>query len=423
MSRRFTPPFCHPERSEGSGLDAGTARHRVQKDRQPKARLLQTLTLLLLLICASAQAHKASTSYLRLNVNGNKLDARWDIALRDLDYAIGLDTSGDGELSWGEVRQAQARIGAYALSRLAARADGQVCTLQLDQLQIVEHGDGNYAVLELSGACPHAPVSLAVQYDLLFELDTLHRGLVSVDFHDTNGASGEVRAGLFSPQQHLLRFARAQADALGVFTQYFRAGLWHVWSGLDHMLFLAGLFLPAVLRRGGRRWNSEWIPAPRLGTALRDTAVMATAFTIAHAITLTLAATGAFTLPSRPVECAVAATVLFAGLNNLLPMVYRELYWLAGGFGLIHGAAIAGALIELGLPPGGRVWALLAFNLGVEAAQLGVLLLVIPPSFLLRRSIWYRWLVLIPGSLLVTLAGLAWLIERGLGVDLGVPLP
>ena len=376
--------------------------------------------LILLLLCTTAHAHKASTSYLHLSVDGAKLDARWDIALRDLDYAVGLDASGDGELSWGEVRQAQARIGAYALSRLAIRADGQPCTLQLNALQIVEHGDGNYAVLQLAGACPHAPITLIARYDLLFDIDALHRGLVNVEFRDAKGGiPSESRAGLFSPQQPELRFARTQGNALGVFTEYFRAGLWHVWSGLDHMLFLAGLFLPAVLRRKG----SEWIPAPRLGTALRDTAVMVTAFTVAHAITLTLAATGAFALPSRPVECAVAATVLFAGLNNLLPMVYRELYWLAGGFGLIHGAAVASALIELGLPAGGRVWALLAFNLGVEAAQLSVLLAVIPPSYLCRRSLWYRWLVLIPGSLFVTLAGLSWLIERGLGVNLGVPLP
>lgn len=388
----------------------------VAASRNAVALPLRILFAALLLLSAGAQAHKASTSYLRLGVDGTALDARWDIALRDLDYAIGLDSSGDGELTWGEVRQAQARIAAYALSRLAVRADGQPCSLRLRSLQVVEHGDGNYAVLNLSGACPHAPIALTAQYDLLFDIDALHRGLVSVDFHD---AGGEVRGGLFSPQQSTLRFTRAHSDALGVFAQYFRAGLWHVWSGLDHMLFLAGLFLPAVLRRQG----AQWLPAPRLGVALRDTAVMATAFTIAHAITLSLAATGAFTLPSRAVECAVAATVLFAGLNNLLPMVYRELYWLAGGFGLIHGAAIAGALIELGLPPGGRVWALLAFNLGVEAAQLCVLLAVIPPSFLCRRSIWYRRLILIPGSLLVTLAGLAWLIERGLNVNLGVPLP
>jgi hypothetical protein len=374
------------------------------------------LCLLLLLACGTAQAHKASTSYLSLDVDGAALQGRWDINLRDLDYAIGLDASGDGELTWGEVRQAEARIAAYALSRLELSADGRPCELHLATLQVVEHGDGNYAALALQGRCPHAPLSLKLRYSLLFDIDTLHRGLLRLQFLN---AEESERSGLFSPQQPELRFARARGEPLAVFAQYFRAGLWHVWSGLDHMLFLAGLFLPAVLRRE----KGAWVPAPHLNTALRDTALMVTAFTLAHACTLTLAATGAFTLPSRLVECGVAATVLFAGLNNLLPMVYRELFWLAGAFGLIHGAAVATALIELGLPPGSRVWALLAFNLGVEAAQLSVLLAVIPPSFAFRHTAWYRRLVFVPGSLLVTLAGLAWLLERGLGVDLGVPLP
>lgn len=183
-------------------------------------------------------------------------------------------------------------------------------------------------------------------------------------------------------------------------------------------LRLAGLFLPAVVRLRGR----EWLPAASLKTALTDTAIMVTAFTLAHALTLSLAATGLFSPPTRWVESGVAASVLFVGLNNLVPMVYRGLFWLAAAFGLVHGAAIAGALIELGLPAGDRVWALLAFNLGVEAAQLAVLLLVIPPSFVCRRSRYYRWLVVVPGSLFVTIVGLLWLIQRTFEVDLGIPL-
>ena len=423
MIQCAAPAHCHPERSEGSGLAfLSSVRNQILRFAQndKRGRALRRLLLLLLVACLflppAALAHKASTSYLRLEVDGTNLHGRWDIGLRDLDYAIGLDASGDGELTWGEVRQAQERIGAYALARLAVSADGRPCRLRLDGLRIVEHGDGAYAVLDLGGDCPHTPLSLDLRYGLLFDIDALHRGLLDLRFA---GADEGERSGLFSPQQPELRFARAHGDPFTVFTQYFHAGLWHVWSGLDHMLFLAGLFLPAVLRRQ----QGQWLPAPRLGVALRDTAVMVTAFTLAHACTLTLAATGAFTLPSRLVECGVAATVLFAGLNNLVPMVYRELFWLAGAFGLIHGAAVATALIELGLPPGSRVWALLAFNLGVEAAQLSVLLAVIPPSFAFRHSPWYRRLVLVPGSLVVTLAGLAWLIERGLGVDLGVPLP
>ncbi len=368
------------------------------------------LALLFVACAANAYAHKASTSYLQLRVQGLEVSGRWDIALRDLDYALGLDTDGDTILTWGEVRQQQSRIADYTLRRLTMRADQDECKLSMERLQIADHSDGRYASLALVGQCPHEPVSLRLNYELLFDIDALHRGLLNLDFRGSHG-------GLFAPEERTLRYSAAGASSLAVFNQYFRAGVWHVWTGWDHMLFLAGLFLPAVVRR--RR--NVWEPATSLRTALTDTAIMATAFTLAHALTLSLAATGLFSPPTRWIESGVAASVMFAGLNNLVPMVYRGLFWLAAGFGLIHGAAIAGALIELGLPPGDRVWSLLAFNLGVEVAQLSVLLAVIPLSFVCRRSPWYRWLVLIPGSVFITVVGLLWLIQRAFNVDLGIP--
>jgi len=366
--------------------------------------------LLLVLWTANAFAHKASTSYLQLRVNGTEVSGRWDIALRDLDYVLALDTDGDTQLTWGEVRRQQSAIADYALHRLTLRSDQDDCTLTVATLQIADHSDGRYASLALAGACPHEPVSLSLDYRLLFDVDAWHRGLLNLDFRGSH-------SGVFAPEERMLRFNVAGASSLTVFAQYFRTGVWHVWTGWDHMLFLAGLFLPAVVRRRGR----EWQPAASLQVAVTDTAIMVTAFTLAHALTLSLAATGFFSPPTRWVESGVAASVMFAGLNNLVPMVYRGLFWLAAGFGLIHGAAIAGALIELGLPPGDRVWALLAFNLGVEAAQLAVLLAVIPLSFVCRRSPWYRWLVLIPGSAFITVVGLLWLIQRAFDVDLGIP--
>jgi len=362
---------------------------------------MRWLLAVLCLHLTHAAAHQASTSYLQLQVAGTSVAGRWDIALRDLDVALGLDSDHDGALTWGEVRLQQPRIAQYALGGLTMRADQDDCRLDVKRLQIADHGDGRYASLALAGECPHEPVALSLDYRLLFEVDALHRGLLNLEFRGTRG-------GLFTPDDHVLRFNVGGAGASVVFAQYFRAGMWHVWTGWDHMLFLAGLFLPAVLRRRGR----EWIPAESLKVAVTDTAIMVTAFTLAHALTLSLAATGAFSPPTRWVESGVAASVMFAGLNNLVPMVYRKLYWLAAGFGLIHGAAIAGGLIELGLPAGDRVWALLAFNLGVEAAQLGVLLAVVPASFVCRRSRLYRWLVFVPGSVIITIVGLVWLVQR-----------
>lgn len=358
----------------------------------------------------SAQAHKASDSFLRITVAAERVDVRWDIALRDLEFAIGLDNDADGAITWGEVRRADAAITAHALSRLAIRGDAADCPLAATAaLKIIEHSDGRYAVLSVGGRCPSAPAQLEIDYRLLFDIDAQHRGLLNLAYGDA------TLTAVFAPDRRLQTFG--SGSPARVFRTYFHEGIWHVWKGADHMLFLAGLFLPAVLRRK----QGGWVPARSLGAALRDTAALVTAFTLAHALTLALAASGVFSPPSRLVESLVAASVLFAGLNNLLPMVQRRLWLLAGFFGLIHGAAIAGALLELGLPAQGRVTALLAFNLGVELAQLALVAVVVPLCFAGRHSARFRNAVLVPGSLIVAIAGLAWLLQRAL--DLPIPMP
>lgn len=358
---------------------------------------------------APAFAHASSTSYLQLAIDREGIvDGRWDIALRDLDAALHLDHDGDGQLDWGEVRTASDRIGAFALASLSLATETQRCALRARALKLTEHADGLYAAIPLQGECP-APGTrdtVSLDYRLLFDLDRQHRGLLNLQLPDGN------RTGMFSPTAPVLRFgADAAGSGWAVFANYFHEGLWHVWTGTDHLLFLAALFLPAVLRRTPQGWQV----ADRLAPALRQTAVMVTSFTLAHAITLTLAALGWVNWPGRWVEAAVAATVAFAALNNLWPMVHRRLALIAGLFGLIHGSAIAGALIELGLPQQNRLGALAAFNLGVESAQLLLIAIVVPLSFACRRSRAYRYGVLLPGSALIALIGLIWLAERLLG--------
>lgn len=359
----------------------------------------------LLLVCAPAlgYAHKSSDSFLHLSVDAATLSGRWDIALRDLDYAIGLDADGNGDITWGEVRTQQRAIEAYALTRLHAEADGDGCALNAGAVQIVSHSDGHYAVLPLRAQCLRPVTVLRLRYHLLFDVDAQHRGLLQLDWHGARG-------GVFAPERQTLRFEADDLDRGSVFGQYLNEGVFHVWSGLDHLLFLAALLLPAVLRRT----SGGWIAEPRLPPVLWETARIVTAFTVAHALSLSLAATGVLNLPSHLVESLVAATVVFAGVNNLLPLARRGLFWLAWGFGLVHGAAIASVLMDLGLPARGRVAALLAFNIGVEFAQLSVIAAVIPLTFVLRHSLRYRRWVLIPGSVVVTAVGVLWLVERTL---------
>jgi hypothetical protein len=139
---------------------------------------------------------------------------------------------------------------------------------------------------------------------------------------------------------------------------------------------------------------------------------LVTAFTVAHSITLTLAALGEVRPSTRLVEAAIALSVLLAALNNLWPVVVRRLWLAAFGFGLVHGLGFAGALLETGLPRQSRLAALLGFNAGVEAGQLAVVGIALPLLFALRRSPGYATWVVRGGSLLVALLAVDWLVRR-----------
>ncbi len=179
-----------------------------------------------------------------------------------------------------------------------------------------------------------------------------------------------------------------------VFGSYAALGFLHILpKGLDHILFVLGLFL------FGARWK------PLLWQV--------SAFTLAHTATLALSMYGVFSLPSRPVEALIALSIVYVALENLFTReLKRRRLAVVFAFGLLHGLGFAGVLTELGLPKGQYATALIAFNIGVEAGQLAVIAL----AFLLLG--WFlkkdsgRAYVTRPCSILIGLVGLFWFVER-----------
>ena len=363
---------------------------------------------LVLLVCqVTALAHKASDSYLVVDVKGNAVTAQWDIALRDIDFALGLDRDGNAEITWGELRARQSDIAAWALSRLALTRNG-TCPLQVTGLQVDEHTDGGYAVLHLSGVCPGATGALGLHYRLLFDLDSLHRGLLRLTL------DGATHTTVLSPTNGGLQFGAAQASRWEQFSQYLVEGVWHIWIGFDHILFLLCLLLPAVLVLHMRHWQG----VTSFGVALREVLWVVTSFTAAHSITLSLAALGLVSLPSRLVESVIALSVVLAAANNLWPLVKRRRWLVAFGFGLIHGFGFASVLAELGLPADALVLSLLGFNVGVEVGQMAIVAGFLPVAFLLRNTRFYLRGVFVLGSWLTMLVALIWLLERAFDLKL-----
>jgi hypothetical protein len=370
-------------------------------------RLRRCLFGLLLLCSLPVLAHKASDSYLVLDVKGREVSGQWDIALRDIDFALGLDRDGNGEITWGELRARHAGIAAWALGRLSVQRGG-TCTLQVADHLVDTHTDGAYAVLKLAGTCPAAGDDLALSYRLLFELDALHRGLLRLSLDGTS------QTAVFSPQRAEQRFTAGEVSRLAQFGQYLVEGIWHIWIGFDHILFLLALLLPAVLVHEVGRWRG----VTRFGDALREVLWVVTAFTVAHSITLSLAALGLVELPSRLVESAIAASVVLAAANNLKPLVEHRRWMVAFGFGLIHGFGFASVLVELGLPRETLVLSLLGFNLGVEIGQLAIVAVFLPVAYALRATFFYRRGIFVGGSLATLAIALIWFAERAFDLKL-----
>jgi hypothetical protein len=369
---------------------------------------IRQILLVLLALCAlPALAHKASDSYLQLKVNGAAVSGQWDVALRDIDFAIGLDANGDGQITWGEVRDRQTDISAWALSRLSLQRGGS-CSLQVSEHLIDKHTDGAYAVMRLAGTCPTTSEALTLNYRLLFDQDDLHRGLLKLNL------DGVTHAAVLSPDKPEISYESGETTRLKQFFQYVVEGIRHIWIGFDHILFLLALLLPAVLVYEAKRWQG----APTLGSALRQVVGVVTAFTLAHSITLTLASLGWVSLPSRWVESVIAASVVLAAANNLWPLVERRRWLVAFVFGLIHGFGFASVLTELGLPQGALVLSLLGFNLGVELGQLAIVAVFLPAAYLLRNTRFYRQGIFKNGSIITAVVALFWFVERAFNVRL-----
>ena len=367
------------------------------------ARLIGlAIAALALAFSTAALAHKPSDSYLSLNVKGPQVEGRWDIALRDLEFALGLDADGNGEITWGEVRARHAEIASYALSRLALKADGHDCALKAGEQQIDAHSDGTYTVLRFAADCGREFAALDARYSLFFDFDAQHKGLLNLS------TSSGTRAGAFSIDRPEQRFELAEISAWTQFVSFVREGIWHIWKGYDHILFIVSLLLPAVLLFIRKRWQ----PAERFAPALWDVARVVTSFTVAHSITLSLAALGVVSLPSRLVESTIALSVVLAALNNLFPLVLGRRWVVAFAFGLIHGFGFASVLADLGLPQNALLLALVGFNVGVEIGQLVIVSIFLPVAFAIRATPFYRYVMMMGGSALVAVLATVWLCER-----------
>ena len=384
--------------------------------------------MLLGALAGQAGAHKSSDAYLQLSSTEAGLKLRVDVALRDLDVALDLDANADGRLTWGEIRSAWPAIDSYMRSRVQVAG----CDLQFVGSALERRVDGVYAALSFSAPCVLS-AEPAIRYTLLGDVDPTHRGIARIDMP---GQATIVRvldparparidlpvvgpaqavATVPVPAAQASQSAPAPAPEAAVFSHGFlREGIHHIVTGYDHVLFLMCLLLPSVMRRAPDGWR----PVERLSQAVWPVVGIVTAFTVAHSITLALAAMKWVSLPPWFIEPAIAVTIILAALDNLRPIFRGRRAVVTFLFGLIHGFGFAGVLAELNLATSEFAWALLQFNVGLELGQLMIVVVATAVLFALRQGKRYPAWVIRGGSVAAILVGLLWFIERTADVSL-----
>jgi HupE / UreJ protein len=367
---------------------------------------LRNLALMFVLLLAGplAQAHIASNGFLTLSVQGSRVSGAIELAIRDGELAVGLDRDGNGKVTWRELKLGQEALQNYMQGHLRLTGADGPCRLQFAPVEVNDRVDGSYLWLPITAECGSALQRLFIEYKLLDAEDPSHRGLLTLF------ANGAAQTAVLGGGTATRQFELNHVSSWSAFVEYLRAGIWHIWSGIDHLLFLLSLLLPAVLLRRQNRWEA----VPIAGPALLNIIKVVTAFTLAHSITLSLAAFDVIRLPSRLTESVIAASIIIAALNNVFPRVTEGRWRIAFAFGLLHGFGFASVLAEMGLPQGARLISLVAFNLGVEAGQLVVVLAVMPLAYFLRATQFYRRGIMPWGSSAIACLALFWFVQRAL---------
>ena len=349
--------------------------------------------LLLATVSGAARAHDSGSLSLQLTIDGGRpsvLTVEADAA--DLALAVPLDGDGDGAFTWREYAASQPLVFDYLRESLTLSTLQGPCSLTPAQRRSgIRSGDAPSLLSGFRVDCPAGAEWLRLDNRLLADFPSPPLVLFRV-------------SGADDPQTRVLDtgpndIELASADTGAGLISFFATGVHHIVTGFDHLAFLLLLLIPLVRRDAAQ---SAWRPV----------LVVVTAFTLAHSVTLGLAATGLIALPPGPVEIAIAASVVLVGVLNLLRPRHRHGWLLAYCFGLVHGFGFAGLLRELARQQPPELLDLAAFNLGVEMGQLACVALAMPVLVWVGRQRQY-WRYALPGlSLSVSGLGGLWILQR-----------
>ena len=373
------------------------------------------IAVLLGLLPGQAGAHEMDWSYIFLSVTETSLAGRLELDTNQLDRLYVADADGDGSVSDSETAAYQLAIENYASSQFQmAVSDQEIPIRFIRHDQLVTPLTSHHQIYFEASVPAEVPQYIDVRYTPFLELDESHRGGLVIENSTFEGIVDKeaVIAAVFAEGRNTATVNLHGDPWLVQVLRFVLEGVWHIWIGLDHVLFLVTLLLTSVLIRRADAWE----PVSTFKHALINLVAVVTLFTIAHSITLALAMKEWITLTPRVVESVIALSVLLIALNILKPVVKRGIWVVVFVFGLFHGLGFASVLLELVVTRESKFAALIGFNIGVEIGQLAIVAVVFPILFWLRDQRLYLRFGLPAASLCIAAIGATWFVTRAFDI-------
>lgn len=388
-----------------------------------RLRIFLLFLLGMLIHNEALQAHEPDHSYVYLRIYKDAIGGRFEMTAKDMNRAIGSNLA--IELDASEVEKILPQIQAYLKSHATFSANGKTYTIKFTDMTVLDLEEAkvdDFARInfDLEGVTT-VPEKLDISYNALFDNTPKHRGVLVVEYNWKAGiVNNAMIANLFEPSKSSVTLDLSDANLWKGFVALVKLGVWHIWIGLDHILFIVALILPGVVRRKkpeAEFLHDPWIPVEAFKPAFFYILKIITFFTIAHSITLALASLKIVNLNIRMVESIIAISIALAAYHNIRPIFKGREWVMAFGFGLFHGFGFASVLGDKGLGGDYMLLSLFGFNVGVELGQVLIICMIFPILYLIRKSFIYPYIIKY-GSMVLIFISIYWFIERAFDVDL-----
>ena len=371
------------------------------------------LILLALCVVSPANAHAPRENYVWINLETDHISGRFELNQSDVEHFIDVALGDEDIISDATLLESVPAVQAYLTDRFELSENGRTLELRFGTPTILDE-NARFLQYHFSADLPDGDV-VTVSNQIFLTSDTgtvdkLHRSLVLTSFNKrTNQNFGEAHIALvFQPESEPQDLDLSNPSEILQWKDFFWQGWIHIWIGYDHLLFILVLLLPSVLTSKHREWEAIADFRP----AFLKMVKIVTLFTIAHSITLTLAALDILRLNIVLVEVVIAASIIGIALNNIHPR-YSEHTWIAiFGFGLFHGMGFASVMGDLPFRNVDIELILLMFNLGVEFGQLAIVVVLFPIFFFLRHTRLYRIVFVRFLSIVAMLVASFWVVGR-----------